>query len=157
MYSDRRSFLRIGSLLVCGSILRPHAVFGFGAGDTPGVLSFNAAEMRLLDFVASYSSSARVIGASVLGRMHPESNCGMHVLVEVRDFLKLAGAFWNAPFTNIFASGNRMSFSSGGRAHVVENLSPEEFAARLAGLSGKDIMRSFTIQRQRIWMIPRAP
>jgi len=140
MYSDRRSFLRIGSLLVCGSILRPHALFGVGTGNTPGVLSFNATEMRLLDFVAGYSSVARVIGVSVLGRMHPDGNCGMHVLVEIRDFVKLAAAFWNAPFTNIFASGNRMSFSSGGRAYVIENLSPEEFAARLAALSGKDIV-----------------
>lgn len=139
MYSDRRSFLRIGSLLVCGSILRPQTLFGLGASNTPGVLSFNATEMRLLDFVAGYSSVARVIGVSVLGRMHPDNSCGMHLLVEVRDFVKLAGAFWNAPFPNIFASGNRMSFSSGSRAYVIENLAPEEFAARLGGLSGKDI------------------
>ena len=95
--------------------------------------------MRLLDFVASYGSVARVIGASVLGRMQPDSNCGMHLLVEVRDFVRLAGALLNAPFTNAFASGNRISFSSGGRGYVIENLSPEEFAARLAGLSGKEI------------------
>ena len=140
MNSDRRSFLRIGSLLVCGSIVRPHALFGIGAGKTPGVLSFNAAEMRVLDFVASYSSVARVIGASVLGRMRPDSNCGLHVLVEVRDFIKLTDAFWNAPFKNIFANGNRMSFSSLGSAVVIENLSPEEFAARLGGLGGKEIV-----------------
>lgn len=138
MHSDRRSFLRIGSLLVCGSIIRPRSLFGFGADKTPGVLSFNAAEMRLLDFVASYGSAARVIGASVLGRMHPDSHCGMQLLVEVRDFIKLTAAFWNAPFKNVFASGNRMSFSSLGRAAVIENFSPEEFAARLAGLGGKD-------------------
>lgn len=140
MNSDRRSFLRIGSLLVCGSIVRPHALFGIGAGKTPGVLSFNAAEMRVLDFVASYSSAARIVGASVLGRMRPDSNCGLHVLVEARDFIKLTDAFWNAPFRNIFANGNRMSFSSLGSAVVIENLSPEEFAARLGGLGGKEIV-----------------
>ena len=122
---------------MCGSLIRPQALFG--AGTTPGILSFNATEMRLLDFVAGYGSAARVIGASVLGRMQPDSHCGMHVLVEVRDFVRLAGALLNAPFTNIFANGNRISFSSGGRGYVIENLSPEEFAARLAGLGGKDI------------------
>jgi hypothetical protein len=141
MNSDRRSFIRVGSLALGAScLLPPRALFGLGAGTTPGVLSFNATEMRLLDFVASYSSVARVIGVSVLGRMNPDNNCGMRLLVEVRDFVKLAGAFWNAPFPNIFANGNRMSFSSGGRAYVIENLSPEEFAARLAGLGGKDIV-----------------
>jgi|GEM_PF-1065056 len=136
MHSDRRSFLRIGSLLVCGSIIRPHALFGF---KTPGILSFSAAEMRVLDFVASYSSVARVIGASVLGRMSPDRNCGLHLLVEVRDFIKLTDAFWNAPFKNIYANGNGMSFSFGS-ATVIENLSAEEFAARLAGLGGKDVV-----------------
>jgi len=140
MQSDRRSFLRVGSLLVCGSIIRPHALFGIGAGNTPGVLSFNATEMRVLDFVATYSSVARVIGASVLGRMHPDSNCGLHLLVEVRDFIKLTDAFWNSPFKNMFTNGNTMSFSSLGSSTVIENLSPEEFAARLAGLGGKEVV-----------------
>lgn len=141
MNSDRRSFIRIGSLALGAScLLPPRALFGAGAGHTPGVLSFNAAEMRVLDFVASYSSVARVIGASVLGRMHPDSNCGLHLLVEVRDFIKLTDAFWNSPFKNLFANGNRMSFLSLGSAVVIENLSPEEFAARLAGLGGKDVV-----------------
>jgi hypothetical protein len=140
MNSDRRSFIRVGSLALGAScLLPPRALFGLGAANTPGVLSFNATEMRMLEFLARYSSVARVIGVSVLGRMYPDHNCGMHLIVEVRDFVKLAGAFGNAPFQNIFASANRMSFSSGGRAYVIENLSPEEFAARLAGLSGKDI------------------
>jgi hypothetical protein len=139
MNSNRRSFIRVGSLAVGATLLlRPRGLFALGAEH--GVLSFNAAEMRLLDFIASYSSVARVIGASVLGRMRPDGNCGMHLLVEVRDFVKLAGAFWNAPFTNIFANANRMSFSLGGRACVIENLSAEDFAARLAGLGGKDIV-----------------
>jgi hypothetical protein len=140
MNSDRRSFIRVGSLALGAScLLPPRALFGVGAGNTPGVLSFNATEMRLLDFAAGYSSVARVIGVSVLGRMHPDNVCGMHLLVEVRDFVKLAGAFGNAPFQNIFANANRMSFSSGGRAYVIENLSPAEFAARLAALSGRDV------------------
>jgi len=141
MDSNRRSFIRLGSLALGAScLLRPRTLFALGAGKTPGVLSFNAAEMRVLDFVASYSSVARVIGASVLGRMHPDSNCGLHLLVEVRDFIKLTDAFWNSPFKNMFANGNRMSFSSLGGSTVIENLSPEEFAARLAGLGGKEIV-----------------
>jgi hypothetical protein len=138
MISDRRTFLRVGSLLVCGSVLRPQALFGLGAENGPAVLSFDSGELKLLDFVASYSQSARIVGASVLGRMHPDSGCGLHVLVSVEDFVKLAGALERAPFKNIFAKENALSFSSLGSADLIENLSPGDFAARLAGLGGKD-------------------
>src|SRR5436190_21523695 len=139
MNSNRRSFIRVGSLALGAScLLRPRTLFALGADQ--GVLSFNAAEMRLLDFVASYGSAARVIGASVLGRMNSDSRCGMHLFVETRDFVRLAGALLNAPFPNIFANGNRISFASTGRANVIENLSSEEFAARLAGLGGHDVV-----------------
>jgi hypothetical protein len=139
MNSNRRSFIRLGSLAVGAScFLRPRSLFGFGAEKGPGVLSFDAAELRTLDFIASYSSAARIIGASVLGRMHPDSNCGMHVLVEVNNFVKLADALPRAPFKNIFANANALSFSSLGSAGVIENLSPGDFAARLAELGGKD-------------------
>ena len=70
MNSNRRSFIRLGSLAVGAScFLRPRSLFAFGAEKGPGVLSFDAAEMRLLDFAASYGTSARLVGASVLGRM----------------------------------------------------------------------------------------
>lgn len=140
MNSDRRSFLRLGSLLVCGSLLRPQALFALGQekSTTLGVLSFDATELSMLDFIASYSSVARIIGASVLGRMHPDSGCGMHVLVAVSDFRELADAIPRAPFKNIFANGNALSFSSLGSADVIENLSPGDFAARVGGLSAKD-------------------
>jgi hypothetical protein len=138
MYSNRRSFLRVGSLLLCGSMLRPRGLFAFTAEKGPAVLSFNAEELRLLDFVASYSSVARIIGASVLGRMRPDSGCGLQVLVQVTDFVRLANALPGAPFKNIFTKGNALSFTSLGSADVIENLSPEEFAARLAALSAKE-------------------
>jgi hypothetical protein len=137
MISDRRSFLRVGSLLVCGTVLRPQALFAL-AEKTPGILSFDAAELHLLDFVASYSSTVRIIGASVLGRMHPDSACGMHVLVQVTDFARLAEAIPRAPFKNIFTKGNALSFSSMGSADFIENLSPGDFGTRLAQLGAKD-------------------
>ena len=137
MISDRRSFLRVGSVLVCGSVLRPQALFAFGE-KTPGILSFDAAELHLLDFVSSYSSVVRLIGASVLGRMHPDSACGMHVLAQVTDFARLAEALPRAPFKNIFTKGNALSFSSSGSADVIENLSAGDFRTRLAQLSAKD-------------------
>jgi hypothetical protein len=137
MISDRRSFLRVGSLLVCGSVLRPQALFALGER-TPGILSFDAAELHLLDFVASYSSVVRLIGASVLGRMHPNSACGMHVLVQVTDFAKLAEATLRAPFKNFYAKANSLSFTSQGSGHVIENLSPVDFGARLAQLTSKE-------------------
>ena len=65
MNSNRRSFIRLGSLALGAScLLRPRTLFALGA--EKGVLSFDAAEMRLLDFAASYGPVARVIGASVL-------------------------------------------------------------------------------------------
>lgn len=138
MISDRRSFLRVGSLLVCGGLLRPEALFALGAQNGPGVLSFDATELRMLDFIARYSSVVRIIGASVLGRMRPESGCGMHVLVQVTDFVKLAAALMDVPFKNIHTKGNALSFSSQGSADVIENLSPADFAARLAALGAKE-------------------
>jgi hypothetical protein len=137
MISDRRSFLRVGSLLVCGSVLRPQALFALGER-TPGILSFDAAELHLLDFVSSYSSTVRLIGASVLGRMHPDSACGMHVIAQVTDFARLAEALPRAPFKNVFTKGNALSFSSSGSADVIENLSAGDFGTRLAQLSAKD-------------------
>src|SRR6266404_329144 len=137
MISDRRSFLRVGSLLVCGSILRPKSLFALGQ-NTPGVLSFDATELHLLDFVSSYSSVVRLTGASVLGHFKPESGCGMRVLAQVTDFGKLAEATLSAPFKNFYAKANSLSFVAQGSGHVIENLSASDFAARLAALSSKE-------------------
>src|SRR5713101_7256356 len=99
MISDRRSFLRVGSLLVRGGILRPQSIFGLGE-KTPGLLSFDATELHLLEFVSSYSSVVRLTGASVLGHFKPESSSGLRVLVQVTDFARLAEALLRTPFKN---------------------------------------------------------
>jgi hypothetical protein len=137
MYSDRRSFLRLGSLLVCGSLLRPQSLFALGE-KTSGVLSFDATELRLLDFVSSYSSVVRLTGASVLGHFQPESSCGLRVLAQVTDFPKLADALLRAPFKNFYAKANAVSLVAQGAGHVIENLSAPEFAARLNALAAKE-------------------
>jgi hypothetical protein len=129
MKSDRRSFLRLGSLVVGATLLRPHALFGLS--EDKGILSFDAAEMRLLDFAAGYGSSIRVAGVSVLNRLHG-SGRGLHLLVQVNDFVKLAGAILDAPFKNFFADGNTIAFATPGSASVIENLSAKDFATRLA-------------------------
>ena len=49
--------------------------------------------------------------------------------------MKLANAILGAPFKNFFADGNTLSMASPGSASVIENLSAEEFATRLAQLS----------------------
>jgi hypothetical protein len=136
MISDRRSFLRVGSLLVCGGILRPRSLFAFEK--TPGVLSFDATELHLLDFVSSYSSVVRMTGASVLGHFHPESGSGLRLLVQVTDFLKLAEAHLRAPVKKFSTTGNSMSAVAQGSGHVIENLSAADFARRLAQLSDKE-------------------
>ena len=137
MHSNRRSFLRVGSLLICGSLLRPRSLFALGE-KTRGVLSFDATEMRLLDFVSSYSATVRLTGASVLGHFQPESGCGLRVLAEVTDFPKLANALLRAPFKNFYAKQNSLSFVAQGSGHVIENLSAADFASRVAALSSKE-------------------
>ncbi len=137
MIHDRRSFLRAGSLLLCGSIVRPQSLFAIGQ-QTPGVLSFDAAELKLLDFVSSYSSVVRITGASVLGHFRPENNAGLRVLVQVTDFAKAAEALLRTPFKNFYAKENSLSFMAEQSGHVIENLSAGDFARRLAQLSGRE-------------------
>ena len=137
MIHDRRSFLRVGSLLVCGSVLRPQSFFALGE-KTPGVLSFDATELKLLDFVSSYSSVVRLTGASVLGHFRPESNSGLRVLVQVTDFVKAADALLRTPFKKFYAKENSISFVVQNSGHVIENLSAGDFARRLSELGGKD-------------------
>jgi len=136
MIHDRRSFLRAGSLLVCGALLRPHPLFA--QARTPGVLSFDATELKLLDFVSSYSSTVRLTGASVLSHFRPESNSGLRVLVQVTDFAKAAEALLRTPFGKFYAKENSISFVAQSAGHVIENLSAVDFARRLSQLGGKD-------------------
>ena len=136
MIHDRRSFLRAGSLLVCGTLLRPYSLFA--QAQTTGVLSFDATELKLLDFVSSYSSTVRLTGASVLGHFRPESNCGLRVLVQVEDFAKAAQALLRTPFKKFYAKENSISFVAQNAGHVIENLSAGDFARRLAQLGGKE-------------------
>src|ERR1043166_3561025 len=118
MIHDRRSFLRAGSLLLCGGVLRPQSLFSFEK--TPGVLSFDATELKLLDFVSSYSSVARITGASVLGHFRPDNNAGLRFLVQVDDFVKAADALLRTPFKNFYAKENSISFVAQNSGHVVE-------------------------------------
>ena len=136
MIHDRRSFLRAGSLLACGVLLRPRSLFA--QAQTQGVLSFDATEMKLLDFVSTYSSAIRLTGASVLSHFRRESNCGLRVLVQVGDFAKAAEALLRTPFQRFYAKENSISFVAQNRGHVIENLSAGDFARRLAQLGGKD-------------------
>lgn len=136
MIHDRRSFIRVGSLLLCGGVLRPQSLFSFEK--TPGVLSFDATELKLLDFVSSYSSVVRMTGASVLGHFRPESGSGLRLLVQVTDFVKLAEAHLRAPTKQFSTNGNSMSVVAQGSGHVIENLSANEFAARLNALGSKE-------------------
>ncbi len=136
MIHDRRSFLRAGSLLVCGALLRPYRLSA--QAQTTGVLSFDATELKLLDFVSSYSSTVRMTGASVLSHFRSESNAGLRVLVQVTDFAKAAEALLRAPFQKFYAKENSVSFVAQNAGHVIENLSAVDFATRMAQLGGKE-------------------
>src|SRR6476646_4673762 len=118
MIHDRRSFLRAGSLLVCGAVLRPRSLFA--QAQTAGVLSFDATELKLLDFVASYRSLARLTGA------------------QVDDSVKASQALLRSPFQRFYAKENSLSFVERNNGHVIENLSAADFARRLSQLGGKD-------------------
>lgn len=122
--------------MLCGGVLRPQSLFSFEK--TPGVLSFDATELKLLDFVASYSSVARITGASVLGHFHQDNNAGLRVLVQVDDFAKAAEALLRSPFQRFYAKENSLSFVANGGGHVIENLSAADFARKLSQLGGKD-------------------
>src|SRR3954466_4088833 len=108
MIHDRRSFLRTGSLLFAAAAVRPQLFFA--QATTPGVLSFDATELKLLDYVSSYSSVVRMTGASVLSHFRPESTCGLRLLVQVTDFPKAAEALLRSPFKNFYAKENSVSF-----------------------------------------------
>src|SRR5947209_8782659 len=137
MIHDRRSFLRAGSLLVCGAALRPQSLLALGE-KTAGVLSFDATELKLLDFGSSYSSVVRLTGASVLAHFKPDSNSGLRVLVRVDDFVKAAEALIRSPFNKFYTKENSISFVAQNSGHVIENLSAGDFARRLSQLGGKD-------------------
>ena len=136
MIHDRRSFLRAGSLLVCGTLLRPRSIYA--QARTTGVLSFDATELKLLDFVSSYSSTVRITGASVLGHFRPESGSGLRVLVQVEDFAKAANALLRTPFQKFYAKENSVSFVAQNAGHVIENLSAIDFGRRVAQLGGRE-------------------
>src|ERR1044072_2712789 len=136
MIHDRRSFLRAGSLLACSVLLRPQSIFA--QAKTAGVLSFDATELKLIDFVATYSSTIRLAGASVLGHFRPESNSGLRLLVQVTDFGKAAEALLRTPFQSFYAKENSVSFVAQNGGYVIENLSAVDFARRLSQLGGKD-------------------
>ena len=135
MIHDRRSFLRAGSLLVCGAVLRPHSLFA--QSNIPGVLSFDATELKLLDFVSSYGSVVRLTGASLLAHFKPESNAGLSLLVQVDDFVKASQALLRSPFQKFYAKENSISFVAQNSGHVIENLSAIDFQRKLAQLGGK--------------------
>src|SRR4051812_45823976 len=118
MIHDRRSFLRVGSLLVCAGVLKPQSLFALGE-KTPGVLSFDATELKLLDFVSTYSRVVRITGASVLGHFRRDNNAGLHLLVQMDDFVKAADALLRAPFKGFYAKENSLSFVAQGSGHVI--------------------------------------
>ncbi len=136
MNPNRRTFLRLGSVLVAGTALLPRSLFALGkAGGLLDRLSLSGTDQAVLDFTARYASSVRLIGGSILGKLRGNPDGGMRVLVEVRNLEALEAALATAPFKNIFARENTLSFTLQGTERAIENLFPELFAARLAELA----------------------
>ena len=116
MTFDRRSFIGLGSLFVCGT------VFG-----TPLRSASTSAGEAVLAYVRSYGGDFRIVeGADGRGELH--------LVVELRDVNHWPEAMARAPFPGMRADGNTLAFAHNSVDVTIENLTPEVFSARLASL-----------------------
>lgn len=123
--------------MACGTALVPQAILSAAPAGRPlrGGLPLRVGDNQALDFVRGYSSQVRIIGASVLGRIRATGLRALHILAEVSDLSVLDDALPSGTVGEIFSAGNTISFTCGDTDATVENLLPEEFAARLAALA----------------------
>jgi len=129
MNSNRRSFIRTGSLLAVGGILKPSWLF---ASERERI-QLTSADRSIFEFVARYSSNYRIVGSSVLAKLRGNLPATTKILVEIRDPKKLVSVFSSGPFVNARAEGNRVTFLHKGVGFAIENLLRADFATRLAG------------------------
>jgi hypothetical protein len=134
MKINRRAFLGLGSLITCGTILHPGALFAATQIVLKNGLPLRDGDGSVFDFVKKYSSNFRVVGASVLGRIRTSGLRTLHIIAEVADLSQMQGALANAPFSEIFSHDNTLSFVTGEIDVTIENLLPDVFAARLASM-----------------------
>jgi len=123
--------------MACGTALIPPAFLSAAPAGRPlrGGLPLRDGDHQALDFVRSYSSQVRIVGASVLGRIRATGLRALHILAEVPDLDVLQNALPSGTVGEIYSVSNTISFTCGDSDVTVENLLPAEFAARLASMA----------------------
>ena len=135
MTYNRRSFIGLGSFVACGAALNVPALFAAAVSRVlPGGLPLLAGDEAVLAFVRGYSTNFRVVGATVLGRIRTSGMRALHVIVEVKNADALQAVLTGAPFADIYADGNTLTFTLADVDVTIENLLPEVFAARLVAM-----------------------
>lgn len=134
MALNRRTFIELGSLAACGAALNPPGLLATVPRALAGGLPLLAGDEAVLAFVRGYSGNLRVVGASVLGRLRTSGLRALDVIVEVADMDRLQAALAGIPFPDIFTQGNTLSFALADVDVTIENLVPDDFAARLAAM-----------------------
>ena len=131
MTFDRRSFLGLGSLLACGTVLNAPFLMAAVPRAVSGTLPLCAEGVAVLEYVRSYSANFRAVETSE-PRTHGSRK--LHLVAEVADLDHWPSAMARAPVTHIRAGGNTLAFALNGVEVTIENLTPEIFAERLATL-----------------------
>ncbi len=132
---NRRSFIGLSSLVLCGTALRPVSAFSSPPCVLAGGLPLWVGDESVFAFLRSYSANFRIIGASVLGRIRASRVRDLHLIVEVGDLGEMQAALAIAPFAGIYAHDNTLTFTLANADVTIENLLPEAFAARLAAMA----------------------
>lgn len=127
MTLDRRTFLRLGSLVACGTALNASPL----VAAVSRALPLGAEGEAVLTYVRSYSSDFRTVETAEPGAGGSRK---LHLVAEVADLNHWPAAMARVPFTRVRASGNTLAFALDGLDVTIENLTPEIFSARLASL-----------------------
>ena len=135
MSFNRRNFLRLGSLIACGTAFGGPSLIAAVPRKLTGGLPLVDGDEAVLAFVRSYSGNFRIIGASVLGRIRTSGLRALHIIAEVNDADRMVAVLAGAPFHGIYTENNTMTFALADVDVTIENLLPDVFAARLATMA----------------------
>lgn len=124
MKSDRRSFLRLVTLVACATATAP----GLALGETAQRATLAKNGRAVLDFTRRYASHVRVV------RDRADAAAGTRLLVRVDNLARFAQMLPAMPFRDVRAHGNCLTFSSDGEKFTIENATADVFASRVAQL-----------------------
>jgi hypothetical protein len=135
MSFNRRNFLRLGSLIACGTAIGGPSLIAAAPRVLSAGLPLVPGDETVLAFVRSYSGNFRIVGVSVLGRIRTSGLRALHIIAEVNDADRMAAVLPGAPFRGIYTENNTVTFALADVDVTIENLLPDVFAARLASMA----------------------